>query len=324
MGTGAYAYEADHDWGRLPAGARRGATRTASCRTRRGTSTCTTPSTRRARARHHRRLRPEGQLRPLVGQGVPRRRARPAHPQGRQGRVSLPDRQRRQPEDDAAAGAQAAVVKTTLKGEVVWSIDGPPDVDGYKPAADGTPAKLQPDQRRHRAERRRLRRRRLRLVLHQPVQRQGRAHPDVRRPRLRAGQADRAARHLDRHARRRAAARRRRSPQQPAAALHARRRARRLRPRLPAAVPLRRAQGPGRRPRPARPGDAARQAATRSSRTSATRSDPEWNNPLRRGPREEFIPGQFICPHGACFDHDGNIFVAEWVEVGRVTKLRKV
>jgi hypothetical protein len=49
-----------------------------------------------------------------------------------------------------------------------------------------------------------------------------------------------------------------------------------------------------------------------------------WNNPLRREPREAFIPGQFICPHGACFDRDGNIFVAEWVEVGRVTKLRKV
>jgi hypothetical protein len=46
--------------------------------------------------------------------------------------------------------------------------------------------------------------------------------------------------------------------------------------------------------------------------------------PLRREPREKFIPGQFICPHGACFDHDGNIFVVEWVEVGRVTKLRKV
>jgi hypothetical protein len=50
----------------------------------------------------------------------------------------------------------------------------------------------------------------------------------------------------------------------------------------------------------------------------------EWNNPLRREPREKFIPGQFICPHGACFDRDGNIFVAEWVEVGRITKLRKV
>ena len=65
---------------------------------------------------------------------------------------------------------QAAVVKTTLKGEIVWKIQGPPDVDGYKPAADGTRRTLQPDQRRDRAERRRLRRRRLRLVLHQPVQ----------------------------------------------------------------------------------------------------------------------------------------------------------
>lgn len=46
--------------------------------------------------------------------------------------------------------------------------------------------------------------------------------------------------------------------------------------------------------------------------------------PLRGKPRDQFIPGQFICPHGACFDRDGNIFVVEWVEVGRVTKLRKV
>jgi hypothetical protein len=51
---------------------------------------------------------------------------------------------------------------------------------------------------------------------------------------------------------------------------------------------------------------------------------PDWNNPLRREPREKFIPGQFICPHGACFDHDGNIYVVEWVEVGRVTKLRRL
>jgi len=40
--------------------------------------------------------------------------------------------------------------------------------------------------------------------------------------------------------------------------------------------------------------------------------------------RDRFTPGKFICPHGACFDRDGNIFVVEWVEVGRVTKLRRV
>ena len=51
---------------------------------------------------------------------------------------------------------------------------------------------------------------------------------------------------------------------------------------------------------------------------------PTANNPLRTQPREAFIPGQFICPHGACFDRDGNIFVVEWVEVGRVTKLRRL
>ena len=51
---------------------------------------------------------------------------------------------------------------------------------------------------------------------------------------------------------------------------------------------------------------------------------PKWNSPLRTRPREEFVPGEFIQPHGACFDRDGNIFVTEWVEVGRVTKLRRL
>jgi hypothetical protein len=45
---------------------------------------------------------------------------------------------------------------------------------------------------------------------------------------------------------------------------------------------------------------------------------------VRLKARDAFVPGQFVAPHGACFDHDGNIFVAEWVEVGRFSKLRKV
>jgi hypothetical protein len=45
---------------------------------------------------------------------------------------------------------------------------------------------------------------------------------------------------------------------------------------------------------------------------------------LRQGPREGFPGGKFVCPHGATFDHEGNIFVVEWVEVGRVTKLKRV
>jgi hypothetical protein len=40
--------------------------------------------------------------------------------------------------------------------------------------------------------------------------------------------------------------------------------------------------------------------------------------------RQRFAPGKFICPHSACFDHEGNIFVVEFVEIGRVTKLRHV
>lgn len=45
---------------------------------------------------------------------------------------------------------------------------------------------------------------------------------------------------------------------------------------------------------------------------------------LRDKPRDQFVPGRFIAPHAAAFDRDGSIFVVEWVEVGRVTKLRRV
>lgn len=34
--------------------------------------------------------------------------------------------------------------------------------------------------------------------------------------------------------------------------------------------------------------------------------------------------GKFVHPHDACFDQEGNIFVAEWVASGRITKLTKV
>lgn len=45
---------------------------------------------------------------------------------------------------------------------------------------------------------------------------------------------------------------------------------------------------------------------------------------LRSQERSAFTPGRFVAPHGACFDAQGNILVAEWVEVGRVTMLRRV
>jgi len=49
----------------------------------------------------------------------------------------------------------------------------------------------------------------------------------------------------------------------------------------------------------------------------------KWRE-TRKMSRDHFTPGKFVAPHGACFDHKGNIFIVEWVEVGRVTKLRKV
>ncbi|MFO0830172.1 MAG: hypothetical protein U0572_18670 [Phycisphaerales bacterium] len=44
---------------------------------------------------------------------------------------------------------------------------------------------------------------------------------------------------------------------------------------------------------------------------------------LRDAPRDQFIPGKFIHPHTAIWLDDGSILVAEWVPVGRITRLVK-
>jgi hypothetical protein len=43
-----------------------------------------------------------------------------------------------------------------------------------------------------------------------------------------------------------------------------------------------------------------------------------------RGDEKQWNEGKFVHPHDACFDADGNIYVAEWVGSGRVSKLTKV
>lgn len=43
-----------------------------------------------------------------------------------------------------------------------------------------------------------------------------------------------------------------------------------------------------------------------------------------RGTPEKWQAGRFIHPHDACYDANGNIFVVEWVPIGRVTLLRKL
>jgi len=58
--------------------------------------------------------------------------------------------------------------------------------------------------------------------------------------------------------------------------------------------------------------------------------DPDWRKQvlgdkfsMRRQP-SRWENGRFIHPHDACFDHDGNLYVAEWVAIGRVSFLRHV
>lgn len=53
-------------------------------------------------------------------------------------------------------------------------------------------------------------------------------------------------------------------------------------------------------------------------------SDGKTDEGIRNQNREAFTAGKFVAPHDACFDREQNIFVAEWVEVGRVSKLSKL
>ena len=68
---------------------------------------------------------------------------------------------------------QAVVLKTTLKGEPVWKIQGPPDIPEYKAGADGKPARYNPTNVAIAPNGDVYVGRRLRLFLHQPIQREG-------------------------------------------------------------------------------------------------------------------------------------------------------
>lgn len=57
---------------------------------------------------------------------------------------------------------------------------------------------------------------------------------------------------------------------------------------------------------------------------------PEWTEKAlgdgfkMRGTPAMWEDGRFVHPHDACFDKDGNIYVAEWVASGRVTFLKRM
>jgi hypothetical protein len=60
------------------------------------------------------------------------------------------------------------------------------------------------------------------------------------------------------------------------------------------------------------------------NRVVASLGDGGKNIDLRGHARSEYVPGQFIHPHGAKFLQNGDILVAEWVPDGRITLLRRI
>ena len=115
----------------------------------------------------------------------------------------------------------AVVIKATPRGEIVWKIQGPPDIEAYKAPAEGPPRPYNPTN--------------VAIAPNGDVyvgdgygsyyvnqyNSNGGVHPDFRRERVGAGKAGRTARHLGGYARRRSRARGSRPAQQPAAAIHA-------------------------------------------------------------------------------------------------------
>jgi hypothetical protein len=323
MGTGAHVYEADHDWGQLPPSIKWGNTHgvvedaqghiyvhhtvhatsdsadTVVVFDEKGTFVRSWGKEFRGVA-HGLHLRKEGKEESLyltANATNPKMTPQPA--------------------------TQAAVVKTTLKGEVVWTIQGPPPIDAYKPAADGTPARFNPTN--------------VAIAPNGDVY-VGDGYgsfyinqysPKAEYIRTFGGKGSEPGKLAEPHGNwvdTRTA--------KPVLVVADRRNNRLQRFTLDGQhvdfiggfrLPCHFDEHKGLVVIPDLHGrvtllDAKNEIVSHLGDSQ----NPEWNNPLRREPREKFIPGQFICPHGACFDHHGNIFVVEWVEVGRVTKLRKV
>lgn len=61
----------------------------------------------------------------------------------------------------------------------------------------------------------------------------------------------------------------------------------------------------------------------RDNKVAASLGDGAPSN-LRDAPRKDFIPGKFVHPHAAIWMNDRDILVAEWVPIGRITRLRRV
>jgi len=323
MGTGAHVYEADHDWGQLPPSIKWGNTHGV-VEDAQGHiyvhhtvhATSDSADTVVVFDEKGKFVRSWGKEFKGVAHGLHLRK------EGKDEFLYL-TANASNPKATPQPATQAAVVKATLKGEVVWTIQGPPPIDAYKPAADGTPARFNPtnvaiapngdvyvgdgygsfyiNQYNAKAEY-------LRTFGGKGSEPGKLAEPhgnwvDTRTAKPVLVVADRRNNRLQRFT----------LDGQHVDFIGGFR------------LPCHFDEHKGLVVIPDLHGRVTLMDARNEIVSHLGDSqNPEWNNPLRREPREKFIPGQFICPHGACFDHHGNIFVVEWVEVGRVTKLRKV
>ena len=218
---------------------------------------------------------------------------------------------------------QAAVLKTTLKGETIWKIQGPPDVDSYRPAADGTPARYNPT--------------------NLAIAPNGDVYVGDGYGSYFINQYNAKGEYIRSFGGRGAEPGQRAEPHgiwmdtrtaTPTVVVADRRNNRLQRFTLEGKhvdfvagfrLPCHLHEHDGTVVIPDLHGRVTLMDKNNNLVAHLGDSgDPNWHNPLRRESRDKFIPGRFICPHGACFDRDGNIYVVEWVEVGRVTKLRKV
>ena len=179
LGSGEHIYEAQHDWGELPAQIK------LRQHARRGRGFPGPHLRAPHRQRRERKLRLHGGLRRTKGKFV-----KSWGKEFKGGAHGLHIRKEGSTEFlylcDTKRGV---VVKATLDGEEVYTLGYPDQSDAYKPGAGRQAAEVQPHQPRDRAQRRPLRGRRLRLELHQPVQQQGRVSPHLRRQRQGAGQS---------------------------------------------------------------------------------------------------------------------------------------
>jgi len=323
MGTGAHVYEADHDWGQLPPSIKWGNTHGV-VEDAQGHiyvhhtvhATSDSADTVVVFDEKGKFVRSWGKEFKGVAHGLHLRK------EGKEEFLYL-TANASNPKATPQPATQAAVVKATLKGEVVWTIQGPPPIDAYKPAADGTPARFNPT--------------------NVAIAPNGDVYVGDGYGSFYINQYDAKGKYLRTFGGKGSEPGKLAEPHgnwvdtrtaKPVLVVADRRNNRLQRFTLDGQhvdfiggfrLPCHFDEHQGLVVIPDLHGrvtliDAKNEIVSHLGDSQ----NPEWNNPLRREPREKFIPGQFICPHGACFDHHGNIFVVEWVEVGRVTKLRKV